>query len=182
MNLYDVFRDTARRQPDRPAILSATGGLSYGGLNEVIEVSGEALRAAGLRPGCCVGLHLPSGVDYITYNYAVWRCGGCVVPIPVELAAPEKQEICREIALDFVISPGRSPAEGDPVANLPGGQVIELPAVTLSPCHLVPLSSSDRRRANSATASACSSVSMEPGRSRRTRAMAFLAVMPLLTK
>src|SRR5262249_38401521 len=38
------------------------------------------------------------------------------------------------------------------------------------------------RRAYSSTASACSSVSMEPGRSRRMRAMAVLAEAPLATK
>src|SRR5262249_40767435 len=38
------------------------------------------------------------------------------------------------------------------------------------------------RRKKSSTASACSSLSMEPGRKRRTRAMAFEAVMPFWTK
>src|SRR5262249_38287226 len=73
-------------------------------LHEAIDAAGDALRAAGLRPGGCVGLHLPSGADYILFTYAVWRSGGCVVPLPVELTAPEKQEIVREIALDWVIS------------------------------------------------------------------------------
>jgi long-chain acyl-CoA synthetase len=53
----------------------------------------------------------------------VWRCGGCVVPIPVELAAPEKQEICREISLDLVISEGRAAAFTEPFR---GGKVAEL--------------------------------------------------------
>jgi long-chain acyl-CoA synthetase len=34
----------------------------------------------------------------------VWQCGGCVVPIPVELKSQEKQEILRTIALRFVIT------------------------------------------------------------------------------
>jgi long-chain acyl-CoA synthetase len=108
MNLDDVFRHTARRQPDRPAILGPGGGLSYRALDEAIDAAGAALRTAGLCPGGCVGLHVRSGTGYIVLNYAVWRCGGCVVPIPVEFTPPEKQEICREIALDWVISEGRA--------------------------------------------------------------------------
>src|SRR5262249_35805350 len=53
------------------------------------------------------GLHCPSGAEYIICTYAVWCCGGCVVPIAVELAASEKQQIGQQIALDFVISEKR---------------------------------------------------------------------------
>jgi long-chain acyl-CoA synthetase len=127
LNLYEVFCRAARRQPDRPAILGPgpEAGLSYRGLREAIDSAGDALRAAGLRPGACVGLHLPSGASTIIYTYAVWRCGGCAIPIPVELAAPEKQEICRAIALDFVISEGPAAGfaepfrKGDPAALSP---------------------------------------------------------------
>lgn len=112
MNLYDVFRKTARAQPTRPAILGPgpTDALSYSQLEEAIRLTGERLERAGVRAGHCVGLHCPSGVNYIVLTYALWRCGGCVVPIPVELAPSEKQTIYREIALDFVITPARAAA------------------------------------------------------------------------
>ena len=106
MNLYDVFRETARRQPARPALLGPgpADALSYARLDERIRTAAERLERAGVRAGHCVGLHCPSGADYIVLTYALWRCGCCAVPIPTELAAGEKQTVCREIALDFVIS------------------------------------------------------------------------------
>jgi long-chain acyl-CoA synthetase len=105
MNLDDLFRQTARRQPEHPAILGpGAAALSYRRLDESIGALARELQRAGVRPGACVGLHCPSGADYIVLNYAIWRCGGCVVPIPTELAAREKQEIVRQIALDFVVS------------------------------------------------------------------------------
>jgi long-chain acyl-CoA synthetase len=106
MNLYDVFRATALRQPDRPAVLGPgpADALSYAQLDGTIRAAGERLASAGVRAGHCVGLHCPSGVDYIVLTYALWQRGACAVPIPVELAAEEKQTICREIALDFIIS------------------------------------------------------------------------------
>jgi long-chain acyl-CoA synthetase len=108
MNLYDLFRETACRQPDAPAILDSQENLSYRQLAERIDDAGAQLARSGVGPGTHVGLHVPSGLDYIILTYGVWRCGGCVVPIPVELTAREKQEICREIALDQVIAPGRT--------------------------------------------------------------------------
>jgi long-chain acyl-CoA synthetase len=126
MNLDDIFRDTARRQPEKPAILGDQDPISYRHLDEAIGAATHALRAAGLRAGDCVGLHLPSGANTIIFTYAVWRSGGCAVPLPVELAAAEKQEICRDINLDFVLSQGRADAffepfrKHDPV-ELPSG-------------------------------------------------------------
>ena len=62
-----------------------------------------------MREGDSVGLHCPSGVHYIINTYAIWRCGASVVPIPNELAAPEKQTILRTIALPWMISLGSKP-------------------------------------------------------------------------
>jgi long-chain acyl-CoA synthetase len=106
LNLYDVFAEVARRQPDSPAILGPAPDevLTYRRLGDAIAAVAARLERAGVGPGACVGIHCPSGVGCIVHTYAVWRCGGCAVPIPVELAAVEKQELLRTIALNFVIS------------------------------------------------------------------------------
>src|SRR5882724_5744736 len=106
MNLYEVFLETARRQPAHPAILGPgpEDALSYAALAEAIDAMNAALVRAGLRAGDCLGLHVPSGADYIVLTYAAWRCGACVVPLPIELTVPEKQEILETIALDVVVT------------------------------------------------------------------------------
>jgi len=78
--------------------------LSYRALDEAIRRTGDRLAASGVRSGDCVGLHFPSTTEYIIYTYAIWRSGACVVPLPMELASAEKSEICRCLALDFVIT------------------------------------------------------------------------------
>jgi long-chain acyl-CoA synthetase len=125
-DLYRLFRETARRQPRHPAIIGPGDGpaITYGELDQSVRAIAESLRRAGLRPGDCVGLHHPSGGRYIALNYAVWRCGGCIVPVATELAADEKQDICRQIALDYVLAEGSRAAflrpfcRGDDVAIL----------------------------------------------------------------
>jgi long-chain acyl-CoA synthetase len=125
MNLYDLFRQTARRQPGHPAVLGPGEGdaLTYRGLDEAIRTAADNLQKAGLHRGDCVGLHCPSSADYILLTYAVWRSGGCVVPIPPELTATEKQEICREISLNFVLSEKRTAAFAAPFQKAGGSEV-----------------------------------------------------------
>jgi long-chain acyl-CoA synthetase len=131
-NLDEIFRQTTQRQPSHAAILGPRGGasLSYGELNAAIESAATRLRAAGVRPGDCVGLHHPSNAQYIIITYAVWRLGGCVVPVPPELAEQEKAEVCRCLALDHVIT-GNSPA--DFLDAFRCGQPHDLQGATLVP-------------------------------------------------
>src|SRR5262245_10398143 len=92
LNLREVLRQTARRQPDRPALLGPGPGdvLTYAALDEAIRQAGARLAGAGVGPGACIGLFCRSGISYIVATYAAWQAGACVVPIPVELARPER--------------------------------------------------------------------------------------------
>jgi len=127
-NCYQQFHETARRQPDSPAILGPHPGaaLSYAALDEAIQTVAGKLFAAGVVPGACVGLHFASSPEYIIYTYAIWHCGGCVVPIPVELTVPEKAEVFRCIAMDYVLTSTRGASKlagivsGTPVPVGPG--------------------------------------------------------------
>ena len=135
MNLYEQFRNTATGQPEHAAILGPRpdAALSYGALDKAICAASEQLAVGGVRTGHCIGLHYPSTTDYIVYTYAIWRLGACVVPLPMELAAAEKGEICRRLALDSVITAGNVPAFLEPFRR---GE-----ATSLGRDHLVPVAS-----------------------------------------
>src|SRR5271155_3437374 len=53
MNLYDVFAETAGRQPAHPAVLGPGENelLTYSALQAAICLAAEGLQKAGLRPG-----------------------------------------------------------------------------------------------------------------------------------
>src|SRR5262245_15551795 len=106
MNLDEIFRERARRQPDHAAICGPTPDdrLSYLDLDRAIDATACRMQSAGIRRGHCVGLHVPSGVWYIVCTYAAWRCGACVVPLPTELTNIEKADITAKIAIDAVIT------------------------------------------------------------------------------
>jgi len=106
MNLFEVFRETARRHPDHAALIDGDRRdvVSYRELLQEVEQFAAQLSRAGVRAGDCIGLHVPSGRNYLVATYALWQCGACVVPIPIELTACEKQLVCSKIALDAVVS------------------------------------------------------------------------------
>src|SRR5262245_13309579 len=140
-NLYQRFRETAARQPRHAAILGprSAAGLSSGELLAAIDATGQQLQAAGVRPGACVGLHANSSAQYIIDTYAIWWCGGCVVPIPPELSLREKAEICGAIALDYVLTP---PAGAGFLENFRRGEATQLgerELVPLTPAREHPL-------------------------------------------
>jgi long-chain acyl-CoA synthetase len=106
MNLVELLDATVARQPEHPAIVGPAEGetLSYAQFKARVDETAQQLARHGVKPGHCVGLHCPSGRDYISLTYAIWRLGACVVPIPTELSAEEKMRVCQGIALDHVLS------------------------------------------------------------------------------
>ncbi|RNC67972.1 MAG: long-chain fatty acid--CoA ligase [Desulfuromonadales bacterium] len=105
-NLIDIFLKIVEAQPEHTAVAGPGNDeeLNYRQLAERIDALACELYDAGIRPGHCVGLHYPSGKNYIVINYALWRCGACVVPIPVEYVPDEKKRIFSDICLNFVVS------------------------------------------------------------------------------
>jgi long-chain acyl-CoA synthetase len=85
--------------------------LTYSDLANKIDSTAGQLAAAGVSAGQTVGLHCVSGADYIVLNYAIWRCGACVVPVPPEMSLDEKKQLCEEIVLDALLSRPRLPEE-----------------------------------------------------------------------
>lgn len=111
-SLADDLFARAAAQPSLPAVLGPHPGdaMSYADLAQHIRALAIELEATGLCAGMNIGLHIPSGIAYICYTYAIWACGACVTPIPTELAGAEKRLIPQVIAIDAVIAAPRGHA------------------------------------------------------------------------
>jgi len=105
-SLYNVFCETVSKQPDHPAIIGPGDdqSLTYRQLKEKIDAISLQLDSHGVGRGVCIGLHIESGLEYILFAYAIWKCGASIVPIAVELVAEEKSRICREIGIYAVMT------------------------------------------------------------------------------
>lgn len=104
MNLYDVFLQMAENQPDHPIVVTAAGEFSYRSVRNQVQYYVARLRELGVAPGDLIGLHYANSLEYISLTYAIWGCGACVVPIPIELSAQEKRQIFHDICIDAVLS------------------------------------------------------------------------------
>ncbi len=104
MNLFNIFLETAARQPHHPLIVTTQQVYTYGDFQRQIEALVVKLKAHGIRPGNCIGLHYGNSPEYISLTYAIWGCGACVVPIPIELSPQEKEQIFRNICINAVIT------------------------------------------------------------------------------
>lgn len=108
LNLADLFFRQADERPDQPIILGPPDDarITYGDFSRTIRCLAKTLQNLGADKGMNIGLHCPSGAEYIALTYAIWACGAAVTPIPTELAEEEKQQILHYIAIDAIISPG----------------------------------------------------------------------------
>lgn len=104
MNLLDLFLATAVQQPGHPLIITARDEYTYGDFKLLVDGLIGKLKAQGVKPGDCIGLHYPNSPEYIGLVYAIWGCGACVTPIPVELNPQEKRQIFQHIAIDALLS------------------------------------------------------------------------------
>ena len=104
MHLTDLLDTTARRWPQKPALIEGSTVLSYAGLLERVDSFAAQLRAQSLAPGKRVGLHFPDGPAYVALTYALWRVGAVVVPVPQECTEEEISAITSSMELDAMIT------------------------------------------------------------------------------
>ncbi len=132
MNLLDLFLATAAKQPNHLLITTTREEYTYGDFRLLIEGLIAQLKGQGVKALDCIALHYPNSPEYIALIYAIWGCGACVVPVPVELNPLEKQQIFRHIAIDAVLSKSNIMAD---VAPLQTAEAVFLSAQTaFMPC------------------------------------------------
>jgi long-chain acyl-CoA synthetase len=103
---------TAQRAPERPAILSERGDLSYGELNARANQLVRALRARGLRSGDAVALLCSNRPEFVETYAACLRGGFRMTCINWHLQADEAGYIADDCEAKAFI------AEGDRVADV----------------------------------------------------------------
>ncbi|MFO1441476.1 MAG: class I adenylate-forming enzyme family protein [Verrucomicrobiaceae bacterium] len=105
MNIVDLIFE--RHHGPEMAVISPEGSLSYAGLHARMLETAHALQSDAHWPRDIprprIGLHAPSGPDYIVLALAILKAGACFVPIPSELTASEQQELIERTALHAVI-------------------------------------------------------------------------------
>ena len=77
----DSLYDTARRHPNRLALIADNRMWTYRRLADDVERTSRAMWASGLRPGDRVALHMPNRPELAIACLAGFRLGAIVVPV-----------------------------------------------------------------------------------------------------
>lgn len=81
----DVVDDWARRQPDRPALVTDDASLDYQSLARRINRYARWARSAGVAKGDTVALIMPNGIDYVAAWLGIGRVGGVAALLNTKL-------------------------------------------------------------------------------------------------
>ncbi len=106
-----------RRRPDHPALVTATGTLSYAELFARAAATTAGLRARGVATGDRVAVALPSGEAFALAVHGALLAGAVVVPIDLRLTAEERaRRVGEALVVDEPVVVREPLAPGEPVA------------------------------------------------------------------
>jgi amino acid adenylation domain-containing protein len=84
MLLQTPFERTARRLPDKVALIAGDQRITYGQLHRAASTLAHALRSDGVELGDRVLVMMDSGVEYTTAIHAVLMAGAVLVPVSTQ--------------------------------------------------------------------------------------------------
>lgn len=122
LNIAELIIERSAPWRERPALIHGGQAETFAGLLARADAIAQRLREIldTHCPGTSaprIGFFCPNGADYVAVALAIVQAGGCLVPIPSELAVPEREELIRVTAQHLVISAGPKPwlpSEGTP--------------------------------------------------------------------
>ncbi|GII24482.1 long-chain-fatty-acid--CoA ligase [Planosporangium mesophilum] len=138
LSLAVVLAESARRYPDKVAVVDGDVRVTYAQLWEQARSYAAGLRELGVKPGDTVALVAPNVVEFPRAYYGALAAGAVVVPVHLLLTADEAAYVLRDSRADLVVCHTSQLAMGAEAAGKAG-----VPLVTVGP---VPSGSAPARR------------------------------------
>jgi o-succinylbenzoate---CoA ligase len=107
----------AARRPERAALITARGELSYAELAREAGKAANALRQRGVSAGDRVALALPAGAAFAAALHGAWLLGAVAVPVDLRLSESERARRVQGVAA-VVDTPPETEVEVGPHAPL----------------------------------------------------------------
>jgi fatty-acyl-CoA synthase len=101
--LADIVEDWANKQPEQPALISASGSISYRAFADRINRYALWALSVGIKPGDRICLIMPSRPDYIAAWLGISRVGGIVALINTNLVGQSLAHCINIVGPDHII-------------------------------------------------------------------------------
>lgn len=102
--LHQLLRESARRSPDKTAVISGEQGLSYGELDTLTDQLAGVLLARGIVPGDRVGIYVSKSLASIVSVFSILKVGACYVPLDPGAPARRLAYIIRESGITTLLT------------------------------------------------------------------------------
>lgn len=89
MHLTTMLESTARKFPQKDALISGEEHLSYAQLLAASRRAAGVIRVAGVKPGDRVAVMTFNTPAFVIADFGIWRAGAVLVPINHKLQVPE---------------------------------------------------------------------------------------------
>ncbi|MCP4650125.1 MAG: acyl--CoA ligase [PVC group bacterium] len=89
MLIHDFLRNSAKRFPDKPAVIHQKSEYTFSQLDAWSDTFALSLLAKGVERGDRVAIFLDNGIEYLVTYFGILKSGGVVVALNSQLVARE---------------------------------------------------------------------------------------------
>lgn len=125
----DWLHRRAERSPERLALRSKAGDLTYGQLDELASRAAGALAAHGVLTGDRVAALMHGGPDFAVLLHATLRLGAAIVPVNTRLSLQEMAFVLADAAPRVLVLGEGLGETGEPLARAAGIEALYAPAL-----------------------------------------------------
>ena len=99
-----MFEEFVAENPEKLALVSCRGTLSYASLNERANQLARHLRSLGIGLDCVVAVALERGIEYVVVMLACWKLGATYLPLDQSLPAKRMQYMMSDSGASCLIT------------------------------------------------------------------------------
>ncbi|MFL5664397.1 MAG: AMP-binding protein, partial [Ktedonobacteraceae bacterium] len=102
--LHQFLVESARRSPDKTAVISDKQCLSYGALDKLTDQLARMLRSQGVTPGDRVGIYVSKSLASVVSLFGILKAGASYVPLDPGAPAQRLAYIIRDSAITALLT------------------------------------------------------------------------------
>jgi amino acid adenylation domain-containing protein len=134
--LQHLLTEAAARRPQRPAVASGNGLLTYQELDRLSNKVAWALLRLGVAPGDRVGVLAPKSAASVVGIYGVLKAGACYVPLDPKAPAGRLSYVVQDSGTTVIVADeATTPQAATLLDSVPGLRIVVVASVPNRPGH-----------------------------------------------
>ncbi|MBF8778221.1 amino acid adenylation domain-containing protein [Pseudomonas fulva] len=104
LTVTELFHRQVRATPQRIAVISQEGALTFAQLRRRSQQAACLLRQRGVRPGDCVGIHVEPSLDLMVVTLAILEVGGAYLPLAPDYPRERLRYMIQDAGLKLIFT------------------------------------------------------------------------------